>query len=133
MPLSQRGPILLVEDDTPSAELITILLKGIGVREVDRAADGLDAWTLLQHKSYDLLISDVRMTPVDGLTFLHSLRAEPQFASVRVLLITASRDPAVLRRAKALGADGFLLKPFTADSLQAALAWILPDRETAAA
>jgi two-component system chemotaxis response regulator CheY len=118
MPLDLSVPVLLVDDEELTAELVATYLGGIGFGDVDHAADGLDAWTMMRHRAYGLVISDYSMKPMNGLMFLQAVREDAETRSVRFLLITASEDAEIPRKAAELGTDGFLRKPFTSQELR---------------
>jgi two-component system chemotaxis response regulator CheY len=119
MPLDLSVPVLLVDDEELTAELVATYLGGIGFENVDHAADGLDAWTMMRHRPYGLVVSDYSMKPMNGLMFLQAVRDDEETRSVRFLLITASEDAEIPRKAAELGTDGFLRKPFTSQELRA--------------
>ncbi len=121
MPFNRRLPVLVVEDEDFTAEVVEALLVGIGFEHVDRAADGLDAWTMMRQRRYALVVSDYRMAPMNGLMFLQSVREDPDLQDTRILLLTAASAPEIRREAERLGADAFLLKPFTPKALRVSL------------
>jgi two-component system, chemotaxis family, chemotaxis protein CheY len=121
MALDLARPVLIVDDEELTAELVSTYLAGIGFANVDLAADGLDAWTMMRYRAYGLVISDYGMKPMNGLMFLQAVREDEELRRVRFLLITASSDPEIEARAAALGADAFLRKPFTMKGLREAV------------
>ncbi len=121
MPFHPAVPVLIVDDEDLTAELVATYLSSIGFSDVDHAADGLDAWTMMRHRPYGLVISDYSMKPMNGLMFLQAVRADEALRSVRFMLITASRDPAIAHQAEVLGAEAFLSKPFSLQALRDAL------------
>ncbi|MDR3519145.1 MAG: response regulator [Azospirillaceae bacterium] len=125
-----RMSVLLIEDDSFTRSLVRGVLKKFGFAAVFEAADGLAALRLLQQHSIDLVISDIRMEPMDGLGFLERLRAgrvedSPQeddlpatAATVPVLFLSGQSDVKIVERARAAGIAGFLLKPVRPDKLR---------------
>jgi DNA-binding response OmpR family regulator len=108
---------LLLAEDTPRLRRsLTVCLTKAG-HVVDAAADGAEAWALLTGHSYDMLVLDIMLPEIDGLTILTRLRARGD--STPVLLLTA-RD-AVEDRVRGLmsGADDYLVKPFSLAELEA--------------
>ena len=132
MALDLARPVLIVDDEELTAELVSTYLAGIGFANVDHAADGLDAWTMMRHRAYGLVISDYAMKPMNGLMFLQAVREDEELRRVRFLLITASSDPEIEARAAALGADAFLRKPFTMQGLREAVERVFAEAAKAA-
>jgi two-component system chemotaxis response regulator CheY len=60
----------------------------------------LDAWTMMRHKPYGLIISDFRMKPMNGLMFLHAVREDEHLRQTRFMLITGSADLAIAAEPK---------------------------------
>ena len=102
--------ILVVDDEPSMREFLGILLTREGYR-VDQAESALTALDLLATTSYDLVLSDVKMPGLDGLTFLKDLRELPLHKDTRVVMIS-SKDYAQDRTvASELGALEFITKP----------------------
>jgi two-component system chemotaxis response regulator CheY len=109
---------LVVDDQEIMAELITVMLGRMGCRNVERTFDGETAWSMLQVKTYGLIISDLNMVPVSGLQLLLRVRQDPRLASTPFLMTTASLNTENAAAAQAAGVDTYLLKPFTPDLLR---------------
>lgn len=102
--------ILLVDDNRTIRSVLTVYLLGLGA-EFAEAADGAAALSLLQSRPFDLVISDVHMTPMDGITFVKEVRASPGGREVPIVLMTTDLDDELCRRGLAAGADAFVRKP----------------------
>lgn len=114
--------ILLVEDDEHLAELLTDTLTEQH-HTVDRADDGLAGWTLIEELAYDLILLDVMLPKLDGISFCRQLRAKG--SQVPVLLMTArdaSTDKVIGLDA---GADDYLVKPISPEELLARIRALL--------
>jgi two-component system chemotaxis response regulator CheY len=85
---------------------------GASVRE---ASDGVDALAQLRKARADIIVLDLTMPGMDGPALIRELRADPQLASQRVLVVTGEADG--VKTAKAAGADAAALKPITAEQL----------------
>jgi two-component system response regulator len=107
----------LVEGDPAEAELLARVL-GPGVRVARDAAEAAAA--LEQTRPRALLVGD-RLPGVDGLALLQRLRATPALASLPVVVLTSSRNPALAARAYALGANSVVRKPVDFEDLRRAL------------
>ena len=95
------------------------------------AEDGERALRLVRLMKVDLVIADVNMPNMDGLTFVQTLRRGtlPSMAKIRVILITGDQDPQLEARAQALGVDAFLRKPLDASTLVTLVRRLLPENE----
>jgi two-component system chemotaxis response regulator CheY len=112
------GSVLVVDDQASMRAFVTQLLREIGVQEIGEASNGPDAFKLLHERKWDIVLCDIEMAPVDGLTLLKGIRGTPQFASQPVILMTASRSIDNIRAAERLRATGVMVKPFTSQQLR---------------
>ena len=99
--------ILLLEDDATFRDLVSAALKRAGF-EVTTAGDGQAGWDALDKAQPDLILLDLAMPRLDGLSFLRRLRANEKWGSVPVLVVSANSSAA--SNAVTLGASGYLLK-----------------------
>ena len=112
--------IITVDDAATMRKMISFTLKGAG-HEVIEAADGVEALKTLQTRAVDLVITDVNMPNMDGLTLTRSLRALPQFARTPIVLLTTESAPEKKAEGRAAGATGWVVKPFNPERLVAAV------------
>ncbi|HLO75612.1 MAG TPA: response regulator [Magnetospirillum sp.] len=105
---------LVVEDDEATRTLLARLLANMGAVEVMTAADGAEGLRLVCQKRPALVVCDLEMEPVDGLSLLGGVRAamDPMLAATPVFIFTGNKDASTLSKAKALKAAGYLIKPF---------------------
>lgn len=110
--------ILVTDDQSTMRTLITGMLRKLGFDDIDEADDGDVALNKLKGQSYDLVISDLHMPRMSGLEFLKETRTIPAIKDTRFLMVTteSSRD-AVLEAIK-LKVNGYVVKPFTIETLQ---------------
>ena len=101
--------ILIIDDEAACRNPLARLLQIEGY-EITQAADGLEALQRMEERPHDLLLLDLLMPRMDGVTFLERLRSDPRFAGTPVFLITANHDPRMLNRAKELGIQEYLFK-----------------------
>jgi two-component system chemotaxis response regulator CheY len=125
MPPDSKTPILIVDDEWMMIEIMTALLKRLGFDDVDFASDGASALALMRQKSYRLVISDLNMDGMNGLKFLRTVRQDPDLKATPFIITTASQSIESAVAAKHAGVDNYLLKPFTADTLQQRVTAIL--------
>lgn len=114
--MGDRMRILLVEDNQPLAEGLAQLLTGAGYA-VDWVGDGVSAEALAAAERFDLIILDLNLPEMDGLSFLRVIRARHNQAAV--LILTARGTPEDRIRGLDLGADDYLVKPFDIGEFEA--------------
>jgi two-component system chemotaxis response regulator CheY len=98
----------------------TLVAAGFVVME---ALDGIDALAQLSNvkPGPSLIVLDVNMPNMGGIEFLHSLRGREGFSSLPVVMLTTEGQPRLMQEAKALGAKGWIVKPFRPEMLVAAV------------
>lgn len=131
--MSNEFHVLVVDDFASMRHLISTMLNQIGYRRTSQAEDGVDALRLLRstHEnalSIDIVITDWNMPNMDGLTLLTEMRKDSRLLGLPVLMVTAEAKKENILSAARAGADGYLLKPFTAVTLQQKLDAILQRR-----
>ena len=115
----QKNIKILVVDDFPTMRrIIKNLLKDLGFENVDEAEDGQMGLDKIRNGSFDLIVSDWNMPNMDGLTMLQQIRADPNFSSLPVLMVTAEAKKENIVAAAKAGASGYVVKPFTAAVLE---------------
>jgi DNA-binding response OmpR family regulator len=108
--------IVVVDDDHEILNLIAMLLRRIGA-EAWTFYDGQAALKHLSSQTPDLIILDLMLPDVDGLQILRQLRDREEFDRVPVLILSAKADPDTIRDGLDLGADGYITKPYIANTL----------------
>jgi two-component system, chemotaxis family, chemotaxis protein CheY len=120
--------VLVVDDSRTMAQIVHNLLMLIGFKNVDHVFDGATALTRLREKSYGLVVSDWNMLPMSGQELLEKVRANPQLKSIPFIMVTAESNQAIVEAAKAAGANHYIVKPFTGETLKNKIAAVLdPD------
>lgn len=110
---------LVVDDDETVTDHVTQLLHRMGFA-VEQSFDGLDALRRCQSVRYDIVLCDVRMPRLSGLSLLTNLGQTPN-ADTRIVMISALDDDALRKQALASGASAYLIKPLTVEMLREAL------------
>lgn len=105
----QRRRLLVAEDSVTTRTLVKTILEGEGF-EVAAAADGLEAWHLLQDRGADLVVSDIDMPRMDGFTLAEAIRGSKRLRDVPIVLVTALESDKDKERGMKVGADAYLLK-----------------------
>ncbi len=108
--------VLVVDDDMVIRQLIGINLELEGF-EVHLAADGEEALKQAVELMPDVIVLDVMMPRLDGLEVARRLRADPQTAGIRLVLVSARAQAVDLQRGEDMGADAYVTKPFEPDDL----------------
>ena len=108
---------ILTVDDSPSLRMaVRIALTGAGYT-VTEAGDGAEGLAKASAQRFDLIITDLNMPRMDGLTMIRELRTKPTMAGVPIVFLTTESEDGLKAKAKAAGATGWLVKPFNSDQL----------------
>jgi two-component system, chemotaxis family, chemotaxis protein CheY len=116
--------ILAVDDSAAMRQMVGITLTAAG-HHVQQAADGREALQIAERETFDLVITDVNMPVMDGLTLVRHLRNLPGYRGVPLLVLTTEATTERKLEGKAAGATGWLVKPFNPDRLLATVAKVL--------
>ena len=108
--------ILAVDDSTSMRQMVTFTLKGAGY-DVIEAADGQEAFDKAKVDQVDLVLSDVNMPVMDGITLIKSLRGLDSYKFTPMLMLTTESAGDKKMEGKAAGATGWIVKPFNPDQL----------------
>ena len=120
---------LVVDDFSTMRRIVRNLLKELGYSNVDEAEDGAMALSKLKNEHFDFVISDWNMPVMNGLDMLKSIRADAALARLPVLMVTAEAKKENIIAAAQAGANGYVVKPFTAATLDEKLAKIFEKLE----
>jgi len=116
--------ILVVDDFPTMRRIVRNLLKDLGFENVDEAEDGVVGLEKLRNGNYQLVVSDWNMPNLDGLSMLQKIRADPDLGNLPVLMVTAESKKENIVAAAQAGANGYVVKPFTAATLEEKLSKI---------
>ena len=108
--------VLIVDDEPNIVISVEFLMKREGFA-VSVARDGEEALERIHSDRPDLVILDVMMPKLNGFEVCERVRADPQFAALRILMLTAKGREAEMRKGLALGADAYIAKPFSTRDL----------------
>lgn len=116
---------ILAVDDSPSMrDMVRIALTSAGF-DVTPASDGAQALEIARKASFDLVLSDVNMPVMDGISLIRALRAEGAYRNTPILMLTTEASPERKREGKDAGATGWIVKPFDPDQLVATMQRVL--------
>ncbi|MFW5451299.1 MAG: response regulator [Methylophagaceae bacterium] len=116
--------ILAVDDSASMRQMVAFTLKGAGHTVTD-AADGQQALNIAKTKSFDLVLTDINMPIMDGITLTKELRALPAYRFTPILVLTTEAGMDKKQQGRAAGATGWLVKPFNPDQLLATVRKVL--------
>jgi len=116
--------ILVVDDSNSIRDMVSFTLKSAGYLTVE-AKDGQEGLSKAQSDSFDLVISDVNMPNMDGITLCAELRKLPSFKFTPILMLTTESSGDMKLKGKSAGATGWLVKPFNPEKLLATIKRVL--------
>ncbi|GAA0263901.1 MULTISPECIES: response regulator [Pseudomonas] len=103
--------ILIVDDSASIRQVVSITLKGAGY-EVIEGVDGRDALTKLDGRKIHLIVSDVNMPNMDGLSFIKAAKLLAPYKFTPVIMLTTETGEAMKQQGQAVGAKAWIIKPF---------------------
>lgn len=112
--------ILIVDDSASIRKVVSITLKGAGF-DVIEASDGRDALSKLSGQRVHLMISDVNMPNMDGISFLKEVKALPEYKFTPVIMLTTESAEEKKKQGQDAGAKAWVVKPFQPDQMLAAV------------
>jgi len=115
--------ILTVDDSASVRQMVKFTLSAAGYNVVE-AADGKDALTKLT-KTVNLVITDLNMPNLDGIGLIRSLRANPAYKGIPIIMLTTESQDTRKLEGKAAGATGWIVKPFATQQLLAVVKKVL--------
>ena len=110
--------ILVVDDFSAMRKIIRNLLRDLGFTNTHEADDGSSALPMLQGGGFDLLITDWNMPGMQGIDLLKAVRADEALSTLPVLMVTAESKRDQIVEAAQAGVNGYVVKPFTAGTLE---------------
>lgn len=108
--------ILTVDDSSTMRQMIVFTLKEAGF-EILEAGDGMEALERAKGQKLSLVITDVNMPRMDGITLVKELRALPEFRFTPILVLTTESGMDMKQKGKDAGATGWIVKPFSPEKL----------------
>ena len=116
--MSNNMKILVVDDFSTMRRIVKGLLGELGYNDVTEADDGNTALPLLKGGNFDFLITDWNMPGMPGLDLLKAVRGDAKLAKLPVLMLTAEAKREQIIEAAQNGVNGYIIKPFTAQTLE---------------
>lgn len=112
--------VMIVDDSASVRRVVGIALRGAGYTVIE-GGDGRDALTKLTGQKVHLIISDVNMPNMDGITFLKAVKQLPAYRFTPVIMLTTESEESKKREGQAAGAKAWVVKPFLPDQLVGAV------------
>jgi DNA-binding response OmpR family regulator len=116
--MTSRKKILVVDDERITTQLVQAFLEPEGF-EVILAYDGVEALEVARAEKPDLILLDIVLPRKDGFDVCEELRSDPDFKDVRILMFTAKGLSQDVERGRQVGADEYIIKPFSGKNLLA--------------
>jgi two-component system chemotaxis response regulator CheY len=113
--------VLVVDDFSTMRRIVKNLLRDLGFTNISEADDGSTALPMLKEGSFDFVVTDWNMPGMQGIDLLKAIRADSNLSHIPVLLITAEAKKEQIVMAAQAGVNGYIVKPFTAATLNAKL------------
>ncbi len=117
--------LLLVEDEEELVRIVQTYFRDEGY-EVRIALNGIEALKVVRDFKPDVIVSDVKMGQMDGFEFFEALKKLPEFSKTPFVFLTIMDDRTSVERATALGASGYMTKPFDVEELHAKIQELMP-------
>ncbi len=108
--------ILAVDDSASMRQMVSFTLSGAGY-DVTDACDGQQALDAAKKQTFDVVVSDVNMPVMDGITLIRELRKLPQYRTTPLLMLTTESSGNKKMEGKQAGATGWIVKPFNPEQL----------------
>lgn len=110
--------ILVVDDFATKRKVVRSTLSALGFTNFDEAEDGVQALHLLKSTHFDFVVSDWNMPNMQGIDLLRAIRADPELHTLPVLLVTAEAKRENILEAAQAGVNGYIVKPFNAETMR---------------
>jgi two-component system chemotaxis response regulator CheY len=117
--------VMTVDDSATVRQVLKMTLEGAGY-EVLQAVDGVDALRKLASESVDMLVTDLNMPNMDGITLIREVRQDPGNRFLPIVMLTTESQPEKKQEGKSAGASGWIVKPFKPEQLLAVVRMVCP-------
>ena len=110
--------ILIAEDSPTMRSLIVSTIAAMGDFEMVEATNGFEALRILPREKVDLVITDINMPDINGLELVSFIKSNPNYQSTPLFIVSTESSERDKKKGLALGADAYLVKPFSPEDLQ---------------
>ena len=115
--MDKNMKVLVVDDFSTMRRIVKNLLRDLGFTNIQEADDGSTALPMLQGGDFDFVVTDWNMPGMQGIDLLKAIRADASLAHIPVLMVTAEAKKEQIVMAAQAGVNGYIVKPFTAATL----------------
>ncbi len=116
--------ILIVDDSASLRQVVNIALSGAGYQVIE-AADGKDALTKLDGRKIHLIVSDVHMPNMDGISFVKEVKKHPSYKFTPIIMLTTESQESKKQEGQLAGAKAWVVKPFKPEQMLAAVSKLI--------
>lgn len=120
--------VLVVEDSKAIRSMIRVSLEETGGFFAVEAGNGFEALKTLPSRRFDLIITDINMPDINGLELISYVKSNPTYRDIPLIIVSTEKTEEDKKRGIALGAAGYVAKPFTKEQLMAMIATVLGDK-----
>ncbi len=124
MPADPSMKVLVVDDMVTMRRIVKNILKQLGFGNIDEAENGQEALQKLRAETFGFVVSDWNMPVMTGIDMLRAIRADDKLKAIPVLMVTAEAQQSNLIEAVQAGVSNYIVKPFTAETMQEKIAKI---------
>ena len=117
--------VLIVEDSKAIRSMIRVSLEEAGGFYATEAGNGFEALKTLPTRSFDLIITDINMPDINGLELIGYVKSNPSYQKIPLIIVSTEKTEEDKKRGMALGAAGYVVKPFRKDELMAMVEKVL--------
>ncbi|MDD2897190.1 MAG: response regulator [Desulfuromonadaceae bacterium] len=110
--------ILIADDSASMRAMLMATVEALGDYHVIEASSGFEALRLLPRDHIDLILTDINMPDINGLELIRYLRTNPNYQNIPVFIISTESSARDIEKGKLLGANEYVIKPFSPESLQ---------------
>ncbi len=120
--------VLIVEDSKAIRSMIRVSLEEAGGFYAAEAGNGFEALKTLPTRSFDLIITDINMPDINGLELIGYVKSNPSYQKIPLIIVSTEKTEEDKKRGMALGAAGYVVKPFRKDELMAMVEKVLGEK-----
>jgi two-component system chemotaxis response regulator CheY len=113
--------VLIVEDSKAIRSMIRVSLEEAGEFFAIEAGNGFEALKTLPTRRFDLIITDINMPDINGLELIGFVKSNPEYQDIPLVIVSTEKSDEDKKRGMALGASGYVVKPFAKGDLMAAV------------
>jgi len=125
--LNHKSHILVVDDLNTMREIISARMQAIGFTNITEAKNGIEAWKLLQKGAFDLMLLDIHMPGLDGMSLLKKVRTSLPHKTLPVIMISAESNISDIFEVKEAGMASYIVKPFSLETLKEKITEVTPN------